>query len=238
MQIGDLSMKCAVMQPTYLPWAGYFNLILSVDRFFFLDDAQYERGTWQQRNRILVGGQPQWLTVPVRRERLGQSIVEAKIDPLKSSWRRKHAESIRQAYRKSPHRADLEPIVDIILDTDHESLADLNIALIQKFCSMFEIQTQLERTSTMRLDLPRSRKLIEICRRAECDEYISPQGAKEYLNEDRFSDLTEIRISFQDFIPPFYSQTGRADFCSHLSIVDVVAEIGIHATNDYLRVKI
>ena len=57
-------MKCAVMQPMYLPWAGYFNLISSVDRFYYLDDAQYERGTWQNRNRILLNGQAQFLTVP------------------------------------------------------------------------------------------------------------------------------------------------------------------------------
>ena len=62
-------MRCAIMQPTYLPWAGYFNLISQVDRFVFLDDVQFEKQSWQTRNRILLQGEECLISVPVRKTR-------------------------------------------------------------------------------------------------------------------------------------------------------------------------
>ena len=68
------------MQPTYMPWAGYFNLMARVDMFVYLDDAQYERSSWQNRNRVLVRGTPTWLSVPVVRGFLGASINQVVVD--------------------------------------------------------------------------------------------------------------------------------------------------------------
>lgn len=223
------------MQPTYLPWAGYFNLIAQADRFYYLDDAQYERGTWQQRNRILRDGQPSWLTVPVRRERFGQLIRDVQVDPLSPTWRRKHAESIRYAYLRAPHRAALQPIVETIMAPENVCLADLNIALIDRLCTMLGISTPRARTSEMDLGLPRSHKLVEICGRAGCDEYLSTPGAAEYLTEDGFSKLTDVRLLFQDYNPGSYLQMGSKQFISHLSIIDVIAHIGNKSAGAYVR---
>ena len=92
-------MKCVVMQPTYLPWTGYFNLIFQSDVFVFLDDVQYERGSWQNRNRILLNGQPHFLTVPSIRTQLSEQIKMVEID-AKKNWRSKHVKTIKQAYGK------------------------------------------------------------------------------------------------------------------------------------------
>ena len=73
-------MKCAIMQPTYLPWPGYFNLISKADVFVFLDDAQFQKNSWHNRNRILVENKPHWITVPVKHKSLDQKINETEIE--------------------------------------------------------------------------------------------------------------------------------------------------------------
>jgi hypothetical protein len=82
-------MICAIMQPTYLPWAGYFNLISQSDVFVFLDDAQFQKNSWHNRNRILVNHLPHWITLPVRHAALCQTIRQTELDDSKN-WRRKH----------------------------------------------------------------------------------------------------------------------------------------------------
>lgn len=228
-------MKCAIMQPHYLPWAGYFNLLASVDHFYYLDDAQYERSTWQHRNRILLNGKAQVLSVPVRRDNLGAPICDVKPDPLDVSWRRKHAETIRYAYLRAPHGKELAPIGDIILDEKIDGLADLDIAIIEKLCAMLAIETPRQRTAPLALTSPRSVKIIELCRRAGCDEYLSPQGARDYLTEDRFTELSEVRLAFQEFEPVAYAQGKAPEFVSHLSILDVIAYLGLEGARAYVR---
>ena len=228
-------MKCAIMQPMYLPWAGYFNLIASVDRFYYLDDAQYERGTWQHRNRILLNGKAQYLSVPVRRENLGQPICNVTVDPIDIAWRRKHAETIRYAYLKAPHGKALAPIGEIILDAQVDRLSDINIALTERLCSMLRLETPRERTAPLSLTAPRSQKIIDLCRRAGCDEYLSPQGARDYLAEDRFTEMSEVKLRFQEFVPAPYAQGKIEEFASHLSILDVIAYLVLDGARRYLH---
>jgi hypothetical protein len=228
-------MKCAIMQPHYLPWAGYFNLIASVDHFYYLDDAQYERSTWQHRNRILLNGKDQYLSVPVRRDNLGAPICNVKPDPIDISWRRKHAETIRYAYLRAPHGKVLAPIGEIILDDEVDGLADLDIAIIEKLCAMLAIETPRTRSAPLALTSPRSVKIVDLCRRAGCDEYLSPQGARDYLTEDRFTELSEVKLSFQEFVPAPYAQGKPTEFVSHLSILDVIAYLGLDGARAYVR---
>lgn len=228
-------MKCAIMQPMYLPWSGYFNLIATVDHFYYLDDAQYERGSWQHRNRILLNGKAQYVSVPVRRENLGQPICNAKTDPVDIAWRRKHAETIRYAYTRTPYGKQLAPIIEIILDESRNVLADLNIALTEQICSMLRIEIPRERSSSLALTCPRSPKIIELCRRAGCDEYLSPEGARDYLAEDRFTEMSEVRLSFQEFVPEAYQQGKNEGFVSHLSVIDVIAHLGLDRARRYVH---
>lgn len=227
-------MKCAVMQPAYLPWAGYFNLINQVDVFVFLDDAQYERGTWQNRNRVLVAGEPHWLTVPVIRELLGAQINAVHTDET-SSWRRKHLQLLRQNYGKHQFGMEMLQIGDIICDQSLAVLADLNIRLIRFCCDRFGIKTRCVRTSAMDIRGKRTERLIKICEEFDCDEYVSPPGAAEYLAADRFVEMTRTRLRFNEYIPEPYPQRGTEKFVSHLSIVDVVASLGWHQAGRYVK---
>jgi hypothetical protein len=222
------------MQPTYFPWAGYFNLVNAVDVFVFLDDAQYERGTWQNRNRVLVAGKPHWLTVPVVRGHLGETLDRVRTDD-KLPWRRKHVSLLRQVYGKHPHASDVLDLSESLVgNASLSSLAELNIGIINSFCAKLDIATMRLRASELGLSGKRSERLIAICSHLGCDEYLSPPGALEYLKEDRFSEQASARLLINEYLPAPYDQPERSEFVSHLSIIDVVANLGWDRAAQYI----
>src|SRR5690242_14000816 len=125
-------MKIAISQPTYLPWLGYFDLIDQVDLFVFLDNVQFEKQSWQQRNRIKTPTGLQWLTVPVAfRGKFGQLIKEVEIrDP---EFCKNHLRAIELNYRRTPFFDSYFPELKehFASITSRSLLADLNIRLIE-----------------------------------------------------------------------------------------------------------
>ncbi|HEV8646187.1 MAG TPA: WbqC family protein [Burkholderiales bacterium] len=222
------------MQPTYFPWAGYFNLIAQVDVFVFLDDAQYEKSSWQNRNRILLNGQPHWLTVPGHRNHLGQSIIEIGIDD-KRNWRDKQFRLLQQAYTHHPYVDEMLAAAGIILDRNLGNLAELNIRIVTHLMHEFDIATRILRSSTLDLPGKRTERLVKICEHLGCTEYVAPIGSTEYLAEDGFTEMTSISLLFNSYVPDAYSQVGSKSFVSHLSILDVLANIGKKAASEYVR---
>lgn len=136
------------MQPTYLPWSGYFNLILKSDHFIFLDDAQYRKNYWHNRNRIILNAEPHWITAPVRKVSLSQSINDTLFDD-KQNWRSKHIRLISQNYAKHPFAADLSELFSIIEDKSLVSLGDLSIAIILWACEKLNLNAQIHRASQL-----------------------------------------------------------------------------------------
>ena len=214
------------MQPTYFPWAGYFNLIRSADVFVFLDDAQFERGTWHNRNRVLVEGKAHWLTVPTIRERLGSALNEVSTDE-KLAWRRKHISLLRQNYGRHAHGSEMLDLAEqAIGDVRDNLLASLNMRIIAECCRLLQIKTPLLRASELGVSGVRSLRVARICDHLKWEEYLSPPGALEYLLQDGFCSLTPARLLIQEFQPEPYAQRGATAFVSHLSIIDVVANLG------------
>lgn len=225
--------KCAIMQPAYLPWSGYFNLISQVDIFVFLDDVQFEKGGWQNRNRVLLNGQPHFLTVPIRHTSLQQHIREVEIDDTRN-WRKKHYSTIRQTYSKSQYARDIELILSIILDTSLKRLVDLNTKIICEVADFLSLSPKFIFSSELEILGKRTERLVKMCDCLGCDEYISPVGAKVYLMEDGHFESSKTRLTFQNFIPKPYPQSGGSNFVSHLSIIDIVANIGWVGTKTYI----
>ncbi len=222
------------MQPTYLPWAGYLHLMASVDCFVYLDDAQFERSSWQHRNRLLVGGAASWLTVPVLRGFLGETIDQVRVAD-NQPWRHKHLGTLAAAYGRHAHYAEVREVIALLEDRDLGALADLNIALLDSMRIQLDIRTPVLRSS--RLDAPGTRtdRLIRILEGLGATEYVTPPGALGYLQEDRFTQNCGIRLLVHDFTPVPYPQRGGGAFVSHLSIIDVVAHLGWLAARSYIR---
>jgi len=222
-------LKVAIAQPTYLPWLGYFDLIDQVDVFVILDSVQFEKQSWQQRNRIKTPCGLQWLTVPVVfRGRFGQSIYEVEIRDGEFSGN--HLRAIELNYRRAPFFENYfhELSVKLRCSADFR-LADLNVRLIEWLMSVLGIRTPLLFSS--RLDQPgkRTELLANICSYLSASEYISPIGSAVYLLReiDAFH-RKSIEVFFQNYEHPHYRQM-FPPFIPNASILDLIFNEGQRA---------
>ena len=213
------------MQPTYLPWAGYFNLMARANHFVFLDDVQFERSSWQCRNRILTDRGPLWLSIATQGVSLQTKICDVEVNET-LDWRRKHAASIRQAYARHPHRDCLEELLGIIEDRSLTRLADINIAIIRQWAERLSLAPAFVRSSSLGAEGKRSDRLVNICRALEARVYHSPRGARDYLEDDGALSKAGIETVFQDYAVPPYPQLDSAQFVAQLSLLDAVANLG------------
>ncbi|HAW93134.1 MULTISPECIES: WbqC family protein [unclassified Arsukibacterium] len=227
-------MKCAIMQPTFLPWSGYFNLMASADVFVFLDDAQFQKSSWHNRNRIAINGEPHWLTVPVMHQSLSQSIMSTLVSP-QALWRQKMVRQLSQVYAKHPFSRELVLFNQVILDPIYTSLAELNMALIRLISNKLNISCRILRSSELNIDGVRTQRLLDILKAVNATQYLSPQGSKEYLTEDGFTQQSDISLLYQDFEPISYPQTKSVHFIEKLSILDVVMNLGWDDAKSYIR---
>ena len=228
-------MRCAIMQPTYLPWAGYFNLISSVDTFVFLDDVQFSRNSWQSQNRIIVNGNVENLTLPIVKCSLSTLIKDVKVSP-DTEWIDNHKIKILNAYQGADHFNELADLIHkIYQEIQDYSLSKINQILITYIANRLGINPNFVRASDLKCSGRRSEHLAEICRALSCDTYISPIGSKLYLQEDRFQENSGIKLHFQKYSPSIYTQYSTADFFSHMSILDVIANKGICYAGNYSK---
>jgi len=226
-------MRGAIMQPTFFPWAGYFNLISRTDAFVFLDDVQLEKQSWQTRNRILLNGEPSWISAPVMHQNLQQKICEVEVSE-KTPWRTKLLRTLTQGYARHPYRDEMLEVAKALEELRTPLLADLNIGLIMIICEKLGIAGNFSRSGDMGISGERSERLIGICEQLKCDEYLSPAGSRDYLAEDRFVERTAVRLMFQDYTPEPYPQPKTTGFVSHLSILDVAASLGWERAAEYV----
>lgn len=223
------------MQPMYLPWAGYFNLIATVDTFVFLDDVQFERQSWQMRNRILLAGKEALLSVPTQRAPLATRIGSIRLAD-DARWRQRHATTLQQAYSKAPFgRMMLDAVLPLLADTSITLLADLDLAIIRAVVALLDLPGKLIRASELGCSGERTDHVVALCRRVGATVYVSPQGAREYLLSDDFSGRAGIELEFQEFTPAPYPQRRSAAFVSHLSVVDVLAHLGPARSRAYVE---
>lgn len=227
-------MKCAIMQPTFLGWAGFYHLINSVDVFVWLDDVAFDRRSWQSRNRILTQGEIRWLTCPVVKAPRHTLINQIElVDPTESLT--KIQQTLTMSYSKAPAKSALDSILSLLHNAQYHLLSELNQALAAQICQQLNIITPMLQASELACAGAKSHKLHAICHHLGCDEYVSPQGAKAYIEAEGVFASSSIDVSYHDFAPLPYSQMGREDFVSHLSIVDVLANLGLANTENYIK---
>ncbi len=227
---------CVIMQPTYLPWSGYFNLMAHSDAFVFLDDVQFSRRSWQTRNRILLNGNEVMLTVPVLSSERDQTRIRD-VRLASGSWLRKHRASLTQAYSNAAYGRELLAIIGAAYETDESvtHLSTFNQKLIVLLARALAIDTPLLNASDLACSGHRSEHLLNICLALGCDEYLSPVGSADYLTEDDFSSNGRVSLRFQSYVPAPYPQPKTKTFISHLSVIDVIAHHGLEFASQYVR---
>lgn len=216
-------MKCAIHQPQFLPWLGYLDKMSKADVFVYLDNVQFKKNEFQNRNKIRVENEARWITVPVQHS-LGTPINRVRIADRRP-WRRKMRATIEQSYRTAPAYTErIEPLTDIILN-DWDSIASLSRATADWLAACFRVDTPTLVCSELpAFSTDPTQRLIDICRHVGADTYLSGAGGRDYLQTDKFADAG-VALEFQDFLHPAYAQwynAKRCDFISHLSAVDAV----------------
>lgn len=218
-------MRCAVLQPSYLPWRGYFHQIQKADVFVFYDDVQYDKHGWRNRNRIKTANGPQWLTVPVSaRGNVTDGLPIDQVRIADRKWPGKHLASIRQAYAKAPHTDRCLALIEPLLMGEHERLVDLTIALTEVLADELGIETEFVRSSTLEVGGDRMDRLVGVLERVGATHYISGPAAREYMDEGRL-ERAGISLEYMEYDYPEYSQL-HPPFEPQVSVIDVLAMAG------------
>lgn len=216
-------MIVAVHQPQYLPWLGYFDKMAGADMFCYLDNVQYKKNEWQNRNRIKTAQGWQWLTVPVT-YRFPQKINQVSVNPA-TAWEKKHMQAITTNYSRAPFFHEYKDLIDPTLLSNPGNLSTLNICLAERLRGALGIKTETRVVS----ELPPMRedpndRLIDLCRYFSADTYLAGQGGAGYMDVARFEE-NGIDVIFQAYTHPVYPQL-FGEFVSHLSIIDLLFNCG------------
>jgi hypothetical protein len=218
--------RVVVLQPGYLPWLGFFDQLARADVFVLLDDVQYTKNDWRNRNRIKSStGEPQWLTVPVlHRGRSTQLIKDAEITS-DSRWAHSHLQAIRSNYARAPFFDLLFPVLKEVLSRPWRWLCELDRALIESLARLLGIDTPLLNAS----ELPRfpgssTERLVAIVRHLGGDRYLTGDAARSYLDLELFREAG-ITLEWQSYHHPRYPQL-HGDFVPYLSVADLIFNLG------------
>ena len=215
-------MLIAIHQPQYLPWLGYLDKIDKADVFVILDNVQFKKNEWQNRNRIKTAQGCQWITVPVL-YRFPEKINEVMVNN-KASWSRKHLQALITNYSKSPYFDNYKSFFEDIFSRNWDRLVDINIEIIKFLISALGLNTKLVMASDLQLREGQTERLIDICKMLNGDKYLAGKDGSSYMNLELF-DKEGIETIFQEFKHPVYDQL-FGDFEPCMSAIDLLFNCG------------
>lgn len=228
-------MKVAIMQPYFLPYIGYWQLLNAVDVFVIYDNIKYTKKGWINRNRFLLNGKDEFFTLPLRSDSdsldINQRVLAADFD------RSKLVNKLENAYKKAVHSDVnlLQVLLHSIPYTDSVNLFDYIFSSIQSVAKTLDIKTPIIKSSDLPFDHRQFKgqdKVISICEHLKATEYINPIGGTELYNGFDFFNKG-IALKFLKSRPIAYPQTSDG-FVEWLSIVDVLMNRGVSATKNML----
>lgn len=227
-------MRLAGHQPDHLPYPGFFARMLEVDEFLIVDHVQFEKKSWQSRNRI-AGAQGQTLlSVPVRTGgRFHQSCSQVETASPEGRWRTKHWRSLLACYRSAPHFSQHAPYFEALYTRRWDRLVDLNMAIIHYLRRCFAIETPMARTSSMNLTARKTALLAEMCHRTGADTYVSGPGGRLYVDDTELASAG-VSNTYSSYRTVRYGR-GRQPFFPDLSAVDLLFHQGEERAGDLLR---
>ena len=219
-------MILSAHQSHYLPWLGYLDKIDRSDVFIILDDVQYEKNGWQNRNRIRTSRGWQWMTVPVHAH-LSDRLRDVRISG-EVSWQKDHSKSLELNYHKTAHFQFLWELLEAVYQKNRTSLVDLNLAALEAVLEAIGIKKrETVFSSAIGLQSEATQRLVDLCRHFKADTYLSGDGAHAYMDMSLF-EKAGIRVEFQNFSHPVYKQlqADEGNFVEALSAVDLIFNHG------------
>lgn len=220
-------MNVVILQPSYIPWRGYFDQIRRADLFVFYDDIQYDKHGWRNRNQIKTAQGRQWLTIPVHSRGVtrGIPIKDVRIDASKP-WAKQHLRALSQAYARAPHFAAYAPLLEAAFGRGDELLADFTIWLTTALAREMGIaHTKFLRSS----EIPgvagqKTDRLIRILTQVGATHYLSGPSARDYIEQQKF-DEAGISVEYLEYRYADYPQLHGA-FDPAVTILDLLFMVG------------
>ncbi|WP_171594552.1 WbqC family protein [Marinifilum caeruleilacunae] len=222
METFPLPASAAIIQPYFFPYIGYFQLLYSVEKVVFYDDVNFIKRGWINRNRILMNQSDFIFTLPLKKASQNKQIQELEIADLKS-FQKKFRQQLKFAYSKAPFYHEVSKMIESVLDTTYNNIADIAIESVLSVFAYLNIEIDWMKSSTefdQTHGQEKADRLINISKQLDCDTYINPIGGKELYSKEYFK-LSGIELGFVQTGNIEYKQFDHA-FVPCLSIIDLL----------------
>lgn len=218
-------MVVTIHQPDFLPWLGFFDRWAKSDLYIVLDDVQFLRRGWHNRDKIKTRDGVKWLTVPVLKKGQGHQIIrDVRID-YGSNWHQKHLGTIEASYKKAANFDHCFERIRQIYSRKPTFLLDLNMDLLRFVGDELGITSPLAFASDYDIDSTGSRRLLDLVKVVSGSAYLTGEGSKAYLKEALFN-REKIQVVWQEFEHPVYRQL-HGPFVPMLSVLDFLMMQGV-----------
>jgi hypothetical protein len=223
-------MKAVILQPSYIPWRGYFHQILKSDIFVFYDDVQYDKRGWRNRNQIKTARGNQWLTIPVFSR--GSQTDHILINQIKivwdNPWNQDHWKALRHAYARAPFFNEYNSLLEEFYGRHDEYLVDFTIDLTVALARLLGDQhTHFVRASSLHVEGVKTDRLIAVLKAVGADHYISGPSARDYIEPEKFQ-AARIGLEYMVYNYPEYPQL-YPPYDSQVSLLDLFFMTGPQA---------
>ena len=228
------STVVAIHQPNFFPWLGWFHKLAQADVFVLLDDVEFSRGSYINRTRLLVNGQPVWKTAPVVRTGTGtQSIQHTRINDA-TPWRAKMLKTLENAYGRRPGFDEVYPVLRELVGNPVDTLADYNEQALAGIAGGLGLPaSRFVRSSTFECTARATERLVELVTAVGGTTYLSGGGAAGYQEEKYFDDAG-IELAHTGFVARPYPQRSEP-FVPGLSVIDALMNVGFSETRSLLE---
>lgn len=231
--------KIVILQSNYIPWKGYFDLMWIADEFIILDDVQYTKNDWRNRNQIKTTHGKKWLTIPVSYKFSDRPLISS-INVCQRDWTNEHLTHIKSAYYNATFYHEVMPLLESWYNKvkSLKSLSEINLFLLEAITEYLEIDVNITNSklyiSTEELQsLDKNHRLAEICIRANATDYITGPAALSYLKESVFQSCNiKVHVADYNSYAPYPQLHGN--FEHHVTILDLIFNLG-KSTKDHLR---
>lgn len=222
-------MIVSIHQPNFIPWVGYFSKINQSNIFVILDNVQFEKNGFTNRNKIKNSQNTIWLTIPVNLSNyLSTKIKDIRIANIRN-WKEKNLSTVKMNYAKAPFFNEIFELYENILNKDFQYLIDLNVELILTIINYLNIEINVKYASNISNNLNSTELLLDICKKSNATEYLIGAGGNKYMDKSIF-EINNIKLSQYNLKGFKYPQLW-GDFVPNLSILDLLFNCGKESIN-------
>lgn len=215
--------RVAIMQPYFLPYIGYFQLINAVDEFIIYDNIQFSKKGWFHRNRLLQNGKDEYFTLPLKKDSDFLVVNDRFLTENWESEKNKILRKIKENYRKAPFFEVSFPIIEEVFNFKNTNLFEFSFNSLKILCDWLDIKTSFIISSSLDIDhetLRGEAKVMALCKAVNATHYVNPIGGLELYNGTNFKN-NNLELSFIKSKPIVYQQFNE-NFVPWLSILDLM----------------